>query len=163
MAKRVYKNDRIEVSWNSERCIHTARCLMAAPEVFDTRRRPWVDINAAPADLIAQACDQCPTGALTYRRLDADQPAEATETEITVWPGGPLIVQGLVRVQLPDGRVLAEERRLALCRCGGSQNQPFCDNTHRRIGFRGNPRVILEHRDQAEAPTDISEQRGLPD
>ncbi len=40
-----------------------------------------------------------------------------------------------------DGNVLIPEpgRSIALCRCGGSSNKPFCDGTHRRNGFVGNP------------------------
>ena len=36
-----------------------------------------------------------------------------------------------------DGNVLATEpgRSIALCRCGGSATKPFCDKTHREIGF----------------------------
>jgi CDGSH-type Zn-finger protein len=35
----------------------------------------------------------------------------------------------------PDGNVIREDTRLALCRCGGSANKPFCDGTHLKIGF----------------------------
>ena len=36
MSRRTYETDRIRVHWDSSKCIHTARCLNAAPEVFDT-------------------------------------------------------------------------------------------------------------------------------
>jgi len=32
--------------------------------------------------------------------------------------------------------VLREDTRVALCRCGHSENKPFCDGTHRKIGFK---------------------------
>jgi CDGSH-type Zn-finger protein len=33
------------------------------------------------------------------------------------------------------GQLIREDTRVALCRCGGSQNKPFCDGTHRTNGF----------------------------
>jgi CDGSH-type Zn-finger protein len=41
-----------------------------------------------------------------------------------------------VRILDADGQLIREDTRLALCRCGGSENKPFCDGSHRRIGFR---------------------------
>ncbi len=34
------------------------------------------------------------------------------------------------------------ELKYALCRCGGSSNKPFCDGTHRRIGFKAPPHKL---------------------
>src|SRR5256886_10562069 len=64
-------------------------------------------------------------------------------TTITPKPNGPLLVQGPVRILAPDGTELAVPPRkdgrpsevVVLCRCGGSATKPFCDGTHKRIGF----------------------------
>jgi CDGSH-type Zn-finger protein len=49
---------------------------------------------------------------------------------------GPYIVEGDFVIKGPSGRVYpVQGRRVALCRCGGSQNKPFCDATHSKIGF----------------------------
>lgn len=136
-AQRTYATDRIAVYWDSTRCIHTARCLMALPRVFDVRRRPWVDVGAADADAIAHAVALCPTGALRYDRLDG-QPGEQPRRPTLVVPvdDGPLVVFGDLHVTTPDGETIAREYRLTLCRCGKSRNQPFCDNSHLAVGFR---------------------------
>ncbi len=42
-------------------------------------------------------------------------------------------------IEGPGGHVIREDTRMALCRCGQSNNKPFCDGTHRQIGFRTNP------------------------
>ena len=42
---REYANDQISVSWEPEYCIHTAMCLNAEPDVFDSMRRPWIKID----------------------------------------------------------------------------------------------------------------------
>ena len=64
-------------------------------------------------------------------------------TRITPKPNGPLVVEGPVRIVAPDGRELPVPPRkdgrpaevVVLCRCGGSATKPFCDGTHKRIGF----------------------------
>ena len=136
---RVYEGDGIRVVWDATRCIHVAHCLQALPAVFDTGRRPWVDVTAADAPAIAEAIETCPTGALRYEPVGGALPPEAAEepTWVEVRRNGPLFLRGNLRVTDSRGKVLAEETRLALCRCGSSRNRPFCDNTHRDVGFTG--------------------------
>ena len=55
---------------------------------------------------------------------------------ITVRPNGPYKVVGPVRLVDAEGRAFElPEGTLALCRCGHSQTKPFCDKSHRRVGF----------------------------
>jgi uncharacterized Fe-S cluster protein YjdI len=135
---RTYESDRIRVLWDAGRCIHVGRCLRALPSVFDVQARPWVDLDGAPAEEVAAAVRTCPTGALRYQGL-GDLPGEAPDEPVSVEvrPNGPLYVRGRVRITRPGGEVVTDEFRVALCRCGASQNKPFCDNSHRLIGFRG--------------------------
>ena len=133
---KVYANEAIEVHWEPRLCIHVRNCVSRLGGVFDPERRPWIDVDAAAADDISATVQSCPTGALHVRRLDgAAQEEAAPETTIEPRPNGPLFVRGLVRIVDRDGNLLREDTRVALCRCGGSQNKPFCDGTHRRIGF----------------------------
>jgi CDGSH-type Zn-finger protein len=56
---------------------------------------------------------------------------------VTPYRDGPLLVRGEVRVHDVDGNEIAVDRRpIALCRCGGSRCAPFCDGTHKLMGFR---------------------------
>ena len=48
---------------------------------------------------------------------------------------GPLVVKGLENFVGAEGEALEVKPVMALCRCGGSANKPFCDGTHRVIGF----------------------------
>jgi CDGSH-type Zn-finger protein/uncharacterized Fe-S cluster protein YjdI len=140
VAQRSYETERIRVHWESRLCIHTGICLMELPRVFDVRRRPWVDVDAADAERVADAIEGCPTGALRYERLDGE-PGEAplSPTLIIPIPNGPLFMRGRLRVETPAGELIAEGTRLALCRCGASANKPFCDNSHIATGFRSGP------------------------
>jgi CDGSH-type Zn-finger protein len=48
---------------------------------------------------------------------------------------GPLKLEGPCEVRAPDGTLLMRGGETALCRCGHSGKRPFCDGTHRSIGF----------------------------
>jgi CDGSH-type Zn-finger protein len=59
------------------------------------------------------------------------------EATITPYADGPYIVRGNFRISDQDGNEIEPGRRtIALCRCGKSRIRPFCDGTHRLIGFR---------------------------
>jgi CDGSH-type Zn-finger protein/uncharacterized Fe-S cluster protein YjdI len=135
--KRTYETDAIRVHWDSVRCIHTGICLRSLPHVFDTQRRPWVAIDAAEADEIARTVERCPSGALRYERLDG-LPGEQPERPTLAVPieDGPLLLVGDLLVEEADGTEITHEARLTLCRCGLSRNQPFCDNSHVRRGWK---------------------------
>lgn len=134
---RTYRNDRIAVFWEPRLCIHVGHCFRGLPEVFQPMQRPWVRVDAATADRIADVVMTCPTGALHFERLDGGpQEVELDQTMIEARPNGPLFVRGRIRITAPSGEVLREDTRVALCRCGHSNNKPFCDGSHRRVGFR---------------------------
>jgi CDGSH iron-sulfur domain-containing protein 3 len=60
------------------------------------------------------------------------------ENDITLFEvlaGGPLKVTGPFRIKGPDGKVIRSDGPVYLCRCGHSSNKPFCDKTHKWIGF----------------------------
>ena len=82
MARRTYVGDGITVLWDSSRCIHSAICLRALPDVFDVDRRPWVDVTAADAEAIAGAIEQCPSGALRYERTESPEVPDAPTTVV---------------------------------------------------------------------------------
>lgn len=52
-------------------------------------------------------------------------------------PNGPYLVKGLSDLRASSGGKLPTQPVVALCRCGGSANKPFCDGTHQRNGFSG--------------------------
>ena len=135
--ERVYRNDGIVISWEPKLCIHVGKCFRGLPEVFQPETRPWVKVDAAAADQIAEVVMTCPTGALHFERLDGGpQEPHQAETTITAQPSGPLYVRGQVRIAGLGGQLIRADTRVALCRCGHSENKPFCDGSHRRVGFR---------------------------
>ncbi len=137
---QVYQAEEITVTFDPNLCVHSARCLSGLPKVFDVGRRKWIDATAASADDIARVIDRCPSGALGYRRpgqapVAGPGPVQAAAV-VTLSTDGPLALEGRVRVQTASGEVLREAERVALCRCGGTRNQPYCDGSHLRVGFK---------------------------
>ena len=133
---REYTKAGIRVQWYAVRCIHSAACIRAQPSVFDPHRRPWVDLDAASEEEIADAVLKCPTGALQYERMDGRIDVHPETVKITAIRNGPYFVRGPIEVTDNDGNVIRKDSRVALCRCGQSSHMPFCDNTHRAIGFK---------------------------
>ncbi len=59
------------------------------------------------------------------------------EVLITPYRDGPLLVRGPVQLLDSTGREIESRRDpIALCRCGRSRLRPFCDGTHKLVGFR---------------------------
>ncbi|NIP31146.1 MAG: hypothetical protein GTO02_15645 [Candidatus Dadabacteria bacterium] len=57
--------------------------------------------------------------------------------KIDVLENGPLIVDNLPRLVNSKNKEVPIDEKIALCRCGKSRNKPFCDGTHKKIGFSG--------------------------
>jgi hypothetical protein len=112
--------------------------VKGAPEVFDPNARPWIQPEKAPAEKLADVIAGCPTGALRYERLDGGPPeAVPAGVTLTLVKDGPISVRGPMPLNDAQGNRWEDAgHRYALCRCGGSGNKPFCDNTHLTMGFK---------------------------
>lgn len=142
---RNYTGTDIEISFDMSRCIHARNCFLTLPQVFDPSRRPWVDPDAAPAEEIAAMIRTCPSGALQFRRLDGGaEEAPRRINRVRVWENGPVEISGDLRL---DGEV---HTRLTLCRCGASQNKPFCDFAHADAGFEATGEPPPSDKDSGE-------------
>ena len=60
------------------------------------------------------------------------------ETKITVNNNGPLRVEGEFTIYdvAGDAFDIAGRTVISFCRCGHSENKPFCDGSHKRVGFQ---------------------------
>jgi uncharacterized Fe-S cluster protein YjdI len=61
-----YKNDTIIVRFDPHVCIHAAMCVGGLPGVFDVGKRPWINVEGASAEAIAEQIKKCPSGALSF-------------------------------------------------------------------------------------------------
>lgn len=138
--EKKYANDDITVVWKPDACIHSTLCWRGLLQVFNPRQRPWIDMQGADTDAIIAQVEKCPSGALSWFRNDeAAAPPEQVDVETIVEasPNGPLMVYGNIRVKNSDGEEVVKHKVTAFCRCGASANKPYCDGSHKKIGFTG--------------------------
>ena|SRR5690606_4629876 len=132
-----YDNGDITVVWQPDKCIHSTMCWNGLGEVFNPKKRPWIDMQGAATERIIDQVKKCPSGALSYV---SNEPApiekETINTIIEPAPNGPLMIYGNITINRADGTEEHKHNVTALCRCGASANKPFCDGSHTRIGFK---------------------------
>ena len=61
-----YRNAKLAVSYDEKVCIHAGNCVKTLPQVFDVKRKPWIDVDGADSEAIKKTIAQCPSGALRY-------------------------------------------------------------------------------------------------
>ena len=64
MEKR-YTNGETTVIWKPEICIHSGICARGLPQVFDPKRKPWIEMQHSDTARIEQQVAACPSGALS--------------------------------------------------------------------------------------------------
>lgn len=135
--EHTYDSEAVTVTYDVKRCIHYKACVRGLPDAFDPEARPWIAPDAADPDALATVVLRCPTGALHFSRTDGGpEETPAATARLQVATDGPVYARGHLHLQTPDGEVVLEDTRVALCRCGASGNKPFCDNSHHEIDFR---------------------------
>lgn len=132
-ATEEYRGEKIVIRNNGARCIHSRYCVLGRPDVFKPNvDGPWIDPNALAPETIATQVSFCPSGALTYERIDggAQEKAPAVNT-VRIWENGPLAFNA--ELDIAGDR---SSFRATLCRCGQSKNKPYCDHSHEAAAFK---------------------------
>ena len=121
------ETDEITIHYNVKTCIHARACVLGLPGVFDPDARPWIQPEGTDAAALVRVIEACPSGALTYARKDggAEESPPRTNTA-RLWEQGPVELRGDIRIKGQPPRT-----RALLCRCGQTENPPFCNNAHR--------------------------------
>jgi uncharacterized Fe-S cluster protein YjdI/CDGSH-type Zn-finger protein len=130
---RSYTAQGVTVFYDRGRCLHFAECVRGLPQVFDARMRLWIQPENAPAEQVAEVVRRCPSGALHYRLEEGppEEPEQPTRVELVA--NGPINLRGDLSIGVPAGRM--REVRASLCRCGQTENEPFCDKACSRTGW----------------------------
>jgi CDGSH-type Zn-finger protein/uncharacterized Fe-S cluster protein YjdI len=92
-------------------------------------RKPYCDNSHAKAGFSA-------TGEPPLKQ-SAPLAARDGRLDVVAIPNGPLQISGNVELVSGTGHTVDRAEKLWLCRCGASKNKPYCDGTHKTVGFRG--------------------------
>jgi CDGSH-type Zn-finger protein/uncharacterized Fe-S cluster protein YjdI len=120
----------VTIRFDAQKCIHSRHCVLDRPDVFVPNvDGEWIHPDAATADEVAELAHNCPSGAITYVRVDGRNEAAPIVNTVRVRENGPLAFHAQLAI---DG---APALRATLCRCGLSQKKPYCDGSHASGGF----------------------------
>jgi CDGSH-type Zn-finger protein/uncharacterized Fe-S cluster protein YjdI len=122
----------ITIAFEAKRCIHSRFCVLWQPHVYKANvQGPWIDPAADTVEAIVAVAHNCPSGAIRYERHDGGPSEKSPAVNlIYVRENGPLAVRAQIVL---NGKLIGY--RATLCRCGASNNKPFCDGSHNAAGF----------------------------
>ncbi len=140
-----YVGQQVTILDNRGTCQHSGYCTDRLATVFRLREEPFVHPSGGRMDEIIRAVRDCPSGALSYA-LDGVEARQAVdqhgrrEPTIEVTKDGPYRITGAIPLRHPGGEDVARNQgasreHYALCRCGQSQNKPFCSGMHWYVEF----------------------------
>jgi len=138
-----YVGEQITVFDNRGICQHSGLCTDRLPTAFRADSEPFVAPSGGRMDEIIRAVRDCPSGALSYaiNGVEARRDVDRTrEPSIEVSKNGPYRITGGITLRGPGGELEARAEgssteHYALCRCGHSQNKPFCSGMHWYVSF----------------------------
>ncbi len=122
---RVWEGQSLKTYFNPNICMHAGAC---AP-LNELRKRELAG-DADAAEQIEKTVLACPSGALTYERIDDTARSKVESDEIYITEGGEIRVSCDVATEGFDLQDRQPSNRFTLCRCGLSKNKPFCDASH---------------------------------
>jgi CDGSH-type Zn-finger protein len=138
--RRDYIGKEITIHDNRRICSHAKECVNNLPSVFKLGSKPWIDSDGSKVQDIINTVRKCPSGALSYSigGIEYRDPKEQRDPIVTVLKNGPYYITGGIdligeNIEFGEG---ASKEHYTLCRCGASENKPFCDGTHGIINFK---------------------------
>ncbi len=120
------------INFDGGRCIHARFCVLGAPTVFKANTPgTWIFPDTMETEALVRVANLCPSGAISYRRKDSGAPEQAPPVNlVNLRENGPYAFRAPLSV---GGAEVGF--RATLCRCGASKTKPFCDGSHKTIGF----------------------------
>jgi CDGSH-type Zn-finger protein/truncated hemoglobin YjbI/ferredoxin len=140
-----YVGQQVTIFDNRGTCQHSGFCTDRLASVFRLGEEPFARPSGGRMDEIIRAVRDCPSGALSYG-IDGVEAREEVdyhglrEPAIEVSKDGPYRITGGLPLGDAEGKAVgrnegASREHYALCRCGQSQNKPFCSGMHWYVDF----------------------------
>ena len=129
----------LDLTWSAEYCAVARFCHRGQEAWGYTERSDDPDARQAAIEEVRD----CPSGSLVAwdkTTGEAIEPAYEPSISVIETPRGtlgPIWVKGGISIESADGFAYEKRNRVTLCRCGQSNNKPFCDGRHREFE-RGN-------------------------
>jgi CDGSH-type Zn-finger protein/truncated hemoglobin YjbI len=157
-----YDGQQVTVLDNRGLCAHSGFCTSRLPTAFRAGEEPFVAPSGGRMDELIRAARSCPSGALSFavdghearEQVDQDRPPS-----VEVSKDGPYRITGGIDLVDAEGVPVQRNRgasleHYSLCRCGHSQNKPFCSGMHYYVNFADPP--------MSEQPTVFEWAGGFP-
>jgi CDGSH-type Zn-finger protein/ferredoxin len=135
-AVKDFPGSGITVHFNRAICSGAGQCVRGLPAVFVSGVEDWIRPDQAAAEEVIEVVRRCPSGALTYTRDGELVTREEKDVAVRIVKDGPYEVTGPVELETETWSANASRTTFALCRCGRSDNAPFCDYSHGEQGWR---------------------------
>jgi CDGSH-type Zn-finger protein/uncharacterized Fe-S cluster protein YjdI len=132
MTVEIVKGKTATIYFDAQKCVHSRGCVLSHPDVFVPNVvGEWIHPDAQSNAELLHVAKNCPSGAI--RVVAVSETGEALTSDeaplvntVRIRENGPLAIEAQLLVR---GQAQASPRA-TLCRCGLSQNKPFCDGSH---------------------------------
>ena len=130
--QKLTEGDGISLTDDGSLCEHAGFCGTRFTNVWammESTKDP--EVRERARRMIAN----CPSGRLGFGPGYEEREPQYERSLATI-KDGPLWVRGGIEMEAGDGFVYEKLNRMTLCRCGRSGNKPYCDGSHKDVGFQ---------------------------
>ena len=142
----IINGPKLDLTDAKKLCSHARFCQLAGDTWHNVERSD--DVNTRKI-AIKTVCN-CPSGRLVAWDKKTKKPYEKKfrpSIEIIEDPqikvSGPIWLKGGVELESADGTKYERRNRMTLCRCGESDNKPFCDGSHIKVRFNDGDESLI--------------------
>lgn len=159
--KKSYTGPNGTIHFDGSKCIHTRMCVMNLPHMFVANAPgDWIKPEGASTTQLVEAAHNCASGAISVTLANGETEDNPAVNAIYVRENGPLAVRAEIQI---DGEDIG--KRATLCRCGKSNNKPYCDGAHVKAHFTATGEPATTPSDPLEnknGPLNITPQKNGP-